>query len=668
MRPDQLPLLFTVGQPTVAPDGSFAVVSATRPSFEADAYTGQLWRVPLGEGAPTRLTRGFRDTAPALSPDGRLIAFVRAQPGLPGQIWVAPATGGEAAQVTDATLGASAPVWAPDSASLAYLARVPEEGRYGTLDGVPAPQEDPRHLTGYQIQANGLGWSTDRVAQLFLVEAPDPHAEPPIAPVGRAAAGQEPPQLLPVSRQLTSGPSDVESAVFTPDGSGVLIVTQRGADLDVTVRSSLYRVEVATGDETPVLADGRVSYVEAAFSADGTRLYALGADMGEDGLHFVAANPSLYVADPDGGSPSRLTDPAEVELHHLAPAGASDVWTVRASRGSSELWRVSPTGDVTVVWAGSPTVGLVAGIPGSTDAVATITGIDTPSEVALIGGTGEPTLRLLSGFAADLQAATSAIAPVELTAASADGYPVHGWVIVPQGPGPHPVLLNIHGGPYAEYTGDFFDEFQVLVEAGYAVVYCNPRGSASYGQAHGAAITGDFGNLDTADVLGFLDHAVATVPGLDGERVGIMGGSYGGYLSAWIIAHDHRFAGAIVERGFLDPASFLGASDIGWYFMPAYNGRTLAEQNRQSPMLLADQVTTPTFVLHSELDLRCPLGQGLRYFTALKQAGVDTELLVFPGENHELSRSGTPWHRRQRFDAILDWWDRHLPVHGPVSG
>ncbi|MFZ2750450.1 MAG: S9 family peptidase, partial [Propioniciclava sp.] len=337
MRPDQLPLLFTVGQPTVAPDGSFAVVSATRPSFEADAYTGQLWRVPLGEGAPTRLTRGFRDTAPALSPDGRLIAFVRAQPGLPGQIWVAPATGGEAAQVTDATLGASAPVWAPDSASLAYLARVPEEGRYGTLDGVPAPQEDPRHLTGNQIQANGLGWSTDRVAQLFLVEAPDPHAEPPIAPVGRAAAGQEPPQLLPVSRQLTSGPSDVESAVFTPDGSGVLIVTQRGADLDVTVRSSLYRVEVATGDETPVLADGRVSYVEAAFSADGTRLYALGADMGEDGLHFVAANPSLYVADPDGGSPSRLTDPAEVELHPLAPAGATDVWTVRASRGSSEL-------------------------------------------------------------------------------------------------------------------------------------------------------------------------------------------------------------------------------------------------------------------------------------------------------------------------------------------
>ena len=141
-----------------------------------------------------------------------------------------------------------------------------------------------------------------------------------------------------------------------------------------------------------------------------------------------------------------------------------------------------------------------------------------------------------------------------------------------------------------------------------------------------------------------------------------MRGSYGGYLTAWTIAHDHRFAGAIVERGFLDPASFLGASDIGWFFMPAYNGTDRAEQDRQSPTLLADQVTTPTFVVHSELDLRCPLGQALRYYTALKAAGVDTELLVFPGENHELSRSGTPWHRRQRFEAILDWWGRHLPV------
>ncbi|MDN5569925.1 MAG: alpha/beta fold hydrolase [Propionibacteriaceae bacterium] len=255
--------------------------------------------------------------------------------------------------------------------------------------------------------------------------------------------------------------------------------------------------------------------------------------------------------------------------------------------------------------------------------------------------------------------------PTELTATSPDGHEIHGFVLTPAGEGPHPVLLTIHGGPYASYPSTFFDEWQVYVEAGYAVVACNPRGSAGYGQAHGAAIRHDLGNLDMVDVLAFLDHAIATLPRLDGQRVGVMGGSYGGYLTAWLIAHDHRFAGAIVERGFLDPASFVGASDIGWFFADAYNGAQLAQQNAQSPMLLTDRVRTPTFVVHSELDLRCPLGQALRYYALLKKHGVETELLVFPGENHELSRSGSPWHRRQRFEKILAWWERHLPVDAP---
>lgn len=672
MRPDQLPLLHTLGTPSVAPDGSYAVVAASRPSFEADAYTGQLWRVPLTDsvGEPTRLTRGFRDASPLLSPDGRLLAFLRSDPGEPPQLWVAPASGGEAAKATDAKLGVSQPAWSPDSTRLAYVARVPAQGRYGTVDGVPAPQEDPRHFTGYQLQANGLGWSTDRIAQLFVVDAPDPWAEPPIQPIGRAAVTDPdaPAWEVPAATQLTQGNADVSSPVFTPDGAGVLVVTQRGADADVTVRSSVHRVDVSTGEETPVLCDGRTSFAAPLFSADGTRLYALGADRGEHGLSFVATNSALYVADAGGGDPKRLTDPAEVELHGpLARSGEDAVCALRSLRGSAELWRIGPDGEAVTLWSGTPTIGSVAGIPGTPDAVVSVATTTSPGELAVVradatNAPSAPTMRLLTRFGAELAASATIIEPVELTAVAPDAYEVHGWTIVPQGDGPHPVLLAIHGGPYSNYGGGFFDEFQVYAEAGYAVVYCNPRGSASYGQAHGAAIKGDLGNLDMSDVLAFLDHALATVPGLDAARVGIMGGSYGGYLSAWIIAHDHRFAGAIVERGFLDPASFLGASDIGWFFMPEYNGTTLAEQDRQSPMLLADQVRTPTLVLHSELDLRCPLGQGLRYYTALKQAGVAAELLVFPGENHELSRSGTPWHRRQRFDAILQWWRRWLPV------
>jgi dipeptidyl aminopeptidase/acylaminoacyl peptidase len=173
------------------------------------------------------------------------------------------------------------------------------------------------------------------------------------------------------------------------------------------------------------------------------------------------------------------------------------------------------------------------------------------------------------------------------------------------------------------------------------------------------------GTLDFTDVIDFLDGAIAENPSFDGERVGVMGGSYGGYLTAWTIAQDHRFAGAIVERGYLDPEFFVGTSDIGDFFTDEYTGADPERIRAQSPQAFVHQVTTPTLVIHSENDLRCPLSQGERYYAALKRQGVEAEMLIFPGENHELSRSGRPRHRLQRFDAILDWWGRHLPVLQP---
>jgi dipeptidyl aminopeptidase/acylaminoacyl peptidase len=164
------------------------------------------------------------------------------------------------------------------------------------------------------------------------------------------------------------------------------------------------------------------------------------------------------------------------------------------------------------------------------------------------------------------------------------------------------------------------------------------------------------------DVLAFLDGALAKFPELDADALGIMGGSYGGYLTAWTISQDHRFKAAIVERGFLDPVSFIGSSDIGWFFGGEYTGSSEEQMAAQSPMATVRNVTTPSLVIHSEEDLRCPVEQGQRYFTALKQQGVDAAFLVFPGENHELSRSGTPHHRKQRFEEILRWWARYLPT------
>lgn len=664
MRPELLPLLVSVGAPSVHPDSSHALVATRRPHFEADAYTGQIWRVDLAGGAPRRVTRGFADGAPAFSPDGRSFAFLRATAGGRPQVFIAPAGGGEAAQATDANLGVSEFCWSPDSARLAYVARVPAEGRYGTLDGVGAEAEDPRHITGYQFQSNGLGWSSDRVAQLFVVEAPDPGAEPPVRPVGRAARDRAEDALawdVPPARQLTDGDHDVAEPVFTPGGDAVLVTSNRGDGADDRLRTAIHRVCVASGEVRAVVSDPVLSFSAARPSGDGRWLFVLGMDLGADGLDFVATNAALYVVAPDGGSPARLTDPATTELHGpLAPSGEDAVLVLRAHHGSSEVLRVDAAGTTRRLWGGSPTVTALAAVPGSDAVVAACQSADSPGEVALLR---DGSCDLLTDFAGPLRDAAPVHRPHERwVRADADADPVQGWVFLPEGPGPHPVVLAIHGGPYAHYGPDWFDEFQVLAAAGYGVVACNPRGSASYGEQHGARIRGDFGRLDLADVLAFLDDALAAHPELDSDRLGIMGGSYGGYLTAWTIAHDHRFAAAIVERGFLDPASFLGASDIGWFFMPAYNGVDRADQDRQSPTLLADRVRTPTLVIHSEQDLRCPLSQALRYYTALRQAGTDAELLVFPGENHELSRSGTPWHRRQRFEAILAWWGRHLPL------
>ena len=274
------------------------------------------------------------------------------------------------------------------------------------------------------------------------------------------------------------------------------------------------------------------------------------------------------------------------------------------------------------------------------------------SRVRLAGQSESETLK-------EHPATANSVVPQLLRVEGEDGT-ITGWLAKPSGEGPFPVILNIHGGPFAQYTHSWFDETQVLTSAGYAVVYSNPRGSGGRTRAWGTAVQGNMADPAQADVLDVLDHALAHDSDLDASRLGVQGGSYGGYLTAMVIASDHRFQGAIVERGFLDPDSFVGTSDIGRFFPEEYTSRDRSAIQRQSPLAHASQVRTPTLVMHSELDFRCPLEQAQQYYAALQRAGVATEMLIFPGENHELSRAGQPRHRQQRFEAMLDWWDEHL--------
>ncbi|MCU1574369.1 MAG: peptidase [Micrococcaceae bacterium] len=671
MKIEHLPLLQSVSAPTLHPDGTRVVAAVTRPDLTADAYVGQLWEVPVEGGTLRRLTRGFRDTAPQYSHNGELLAFLRAGPDGPAQLFFVEAGGGEPRQLTDAKLGVQSFDWSPDSQRIVYAARVPEEGRYGTVDGVPAGAEDARVITGYQFRMNGVGYTADKRLQLFVLEVPPVDAEPPVAPRGRARKAlpaDEPFSAVPPSRQLTDADADHTAPRFAPDGSTILFTAalHDGAEADLV--SDVYLVPVDGGTPERLTNQGVPEYVGAAaatYSADGRWLFHLASDLGTSGRDFVGRHTSLFVA--EAANPAnvrRLTDPASIDLtengDRLVTVGPDAVLVLDRSRGGVRLLRISADGQTQVLVDG-PRLVLGVDAVGETVAVSYTDG-NTVGDLAVVAQGSDTSLRPLTDFSAAFRNEAGVVPLHEVSYQAPDGYPVHGWLLLPEGPGPHPVLLNIHGGPFAQYGWGLFDEAQVYAAAGYAVLMCNPRGAAGYGLEHGKAIKEAMGTVDLDDVLAFLDGALAEHGELDNERLGVMGGSYGGYLTAWTIAHDHRFTAAIVERGYLDPVSFVGSSDIGWFFSNEYTGEDPDAIRAQSPMAVVDQVQTPTLVLHSEDDLRCPVEQAHRYYTALKMGGVPTELVVFPGENHELSRSGTPHHRKQRFEHILNWWSRYLPT------
>lgn len=647
MRASDIERLQSVSRPTIAPDRSRAVVALSRPDLDADTNVGQLWSVPLDGHPARRITRGTQDSAPTFSPDGRAIAFLRSI-GDSVQLFAMPADGGEPVPLTDQKLGVTEFDWSPDSRRIAYVSRVPEQGRYGTVTGIAPTAEPARRVARLNYKFNGIGYTVDRPSQVFVVEVPELDAEPPYTPAPRPDGSTPETRSVPASARLTDDEFNYSNPRYT--GDRVAALAARHADRDRDLRNQVWLVGGAPEPLTPV--EGDLSIGSFEFAPDGT-LHLLAQDVGADGNDFVGRNTALYRV--RGGAPERLHDPSDTDLtgSDLAFDGERALVTVRA-RGRGHLTAVSEDGDLLALTDGDVQVQSVSASGGAV--VLTLADAGTFGDVAVLEN---GVVRRLTDFSARLRG-TDLVEPVELEVLSRDGYPVHGWVARPAGEGPHPALLMIHGGPFADFGVHVFDETQVYADAGYAVVYCNPRGSAGYGEAHGRAIRQRMGTVDYTDVLDFLDGALRHFDDLDDGRVGILGGSYGGYLTAWTIGNDHRFKAAVVERGYLDPTAFVGSSDIGMMFPQQYNGTEPELIAAQSPQAVAQRVTTPTLVIHSELDLRCPLAQAETYYATLRLAGVDAEMLIFPGENHELSRSGRPRHRIERFEAILDWFGRHL--------
>jgi dipeptidyl aminopeptidase/acylaminoacyl peptidase len=288
-----------------------------------------------------------------------------------------------------------------------------------------------------------------------------------------------------------------------------------------------------------------------------------------------------------------------------------------------------------------------------------------PAEVFVCGEDGSGERRLTAENAAWLEE-VELREPEEIQAVSADGTRVQAWAIRPATASSKvPCLLNVHGGPKAQYGNSFFDEFQVYAGAGYAVVYGNPRGSDGYSEDHASVIRGAWGGKDWEDVTAIAD-AIGRLPFVDQANVGVMGGSYGGYMTSWAVGHTGRFRAACSERAVNNLYSMVGTSDIGFSFQIEHVGAAPYEDPdrflRMSPVHYLKNIKTPLLIIHSENDIRCPIEQAEQLYVGLKLLRRPVEFWRFPEENHEMSRSGKPRHRLKRFQVILGWFDRWMPA------
>jgi dipeptidyl aminopeptidase/acylaminoacyl peptidase len=247
-----------------------------------------------------------------------------------------------------------------------------------------------------------------------------------------------------------------------------------------------------------------------------------------------------------------------------------------------------------------------------------------------------------------------------------DDTPIQGWILKPPGFDPnrkYPMILQIHGGPHAMYANAFMHEFHLMAARGYVVVYTNPRGSAGYGEEFTRATHLRWGETDMPDVMAAVDH-VLSLGYVDESRMGVTGGSYGGYMTLWVIGHTDRFKAAVTQRCVSNLYSFYGTSDIGWTFIDYEFGGNAWEQRehymKYSPITYVDKMTTPLLIVHSERDFRCPIEQAEQVFISLKKLGREVEFVRVPDETHNLSRTGKPKHRQDRLDYIVGWFDKHL--------
>ncbi len=632
MQPDQLGDYAVPSDPQLHPDGIRVVFTVTTMDLERDRY---VRRLHLWDGEQVRpLTHGPHDSSPRIAPDGSTVAFVRKTEGAKAQLALMPLGGGEAEIVTETPHGVSQPSWSPDGSLVAFVAAPVDPDEEGLEE--EELRRRPRRITRVPYRWDDEGWV--RHVHLHVLDLADRSV-----------------------RRITDGESSVHGHAWHPDGTELAFTSARHETAGLDDGTQVFTVPVAGGPATARTEVG--VWGLPSYDPEGRLHATYGGRIGE-----YPTVMELVRIDDDGHTPLAPDLDRSVDFYSTRMAPSVAQWLDDGSaivpvedEGTVRVVRIAPDGDRAEVVGGKRVVTGVAPRPDGSAFAFVASRPDQPGELYWEEGGEE---RRLSDFNGTFAATAGLVEPASFTI-DHEGVSVEGWIYLPPGDGTVPVLFNIHGGPASQYGWGFFDEFQVFVGAGYGVVAINPRGSAGYGKKHVRAIVDTWHEElgpDFRDLVAAVDAAAAIEPRLDVDRLGVMGGSYGGLSTIRVLALDQRYKSAVAERGLYSFPSFVGTSDIGPWFADLYLADAdFAKLWLASPLAKVDEITTPTLVLHSEGDHRTPIEQGEQLFVALLKRGVTTEFVRFPAtESHELSRSGSPRHRRERFEIILEWHARFL--------
>ena len=636
--------------PNISPDGKMVAYVVTKIDKAQNRRNSAVWMAATdGSGKPWQFTTAPQNsTSPRWSPDGKSLAFLSSRPAEAApaagaapaeqpkaQVYVLSMSGGEARRITNLKNGVSLFRWSPDGMRMVVVSRV------GPSDSKPENKDrsDVRHYKNTSYKFNDTGWFDDRRTHLWVVEM---------------ASG--------TAKQVTEGDNWNDSdPQWSPDGTRLAFVSNRTGKEYEEDRNTDVWVTNASGGPLTKISDHDEADNQPRWSPDGKWIAFTGEIHDRD-------HPKIFLEPSTGGVPSVLAANG-LDLIPGALDWSDDgksLYFETGVKGENHLFRVDVAAkSVTQVTSGPRAVRGVdfnfAG--GKMVYLANDFKHLDDVYVADLGGKSERNLTNLNeALWRQIQ-----FADVErFTYKSADDWDVDGFLVKPIGwqeGKKYPLIFSIHGGPAGQYGVDWYHEFQVYAAKGYAVLFTNPRGSTGYGQKFERGIVGEWGGKDYQDMMNGVDAALKKYPWIDTDRMGVTGGSYGGYATNWIVGHTDRFKAAVTLRSLSNFISDDGTRDGAYGHTPDFGGDIFQKYELywdRSPLKYASKVKTPTLVLHSDNDFRVPIEQGEQWYRALKHFGVTAEIVMFPRENHNLTRTGEPKHLVESLNWQLYWFDRFL--------